>query len=274
MAWDSNDNKLVISWDDDVTTLDLDTGEETEIPNMPSVAALYVRAPEGEATLPGADDAISVTLSASSLPIVKGNTDQLSAEASPWNLADKSVSWSSSNEAVAMVDAYGVVTGIDTGTAVITAASNATPSVTASCTVEVIEIRKALKAVIWNTNSEPWWSTFNAGDLPNYTERIQSPVYLNAATVGPDGNIYGATSGNDAVVYKLDPNTWAVTENLGLFAGGGAAVPDMVYSQNHDCLYFTSGKWFIDIDGMGWNMATRIPSAGNFIAMASIGFDV
>ena len=78
----------------------------------------------------------SVALSAASLTIDEGGTASLTATVSPANAADRSVSWSSSNTAVATVDAGGKVKGLHDGTAVITVRTN-DGGLTATCTVTV-----------------------------------------------------------------------------------------------------------------------------------------
>ena len=61
-----------------------------------------------------------VSLNKSSTSIEEGGTETLTETVSPNNATDKSVSWSSSNTAVATVDANGVVTAVSAGTATIT----------------------------------------------------------------------------------------------------------------------------------------------------------
>ncbi len=68
------------------------------------------------------------------LTIKEGETQKISPYFYPENATDKTVKWSSSNSAVAMVDSNGVVTGKSMGEAVITAVCN---GLTATCDVEV-----------------------------------------------------------------------------------------------------------------------------------------
>ena len=83
---------------------------------------------------PSADPAVYISQSVISL--TEGQTVQLSAVASD----SASVSWVSSNEAIATVSAEGLVTGKSEGEAVITAA---TSSALASCTVKVAKKAQA-----------------------------------------------------------------------------------------------------------------------------------
>lgn len=64
----------------------------------------------------------SVTLSATEAELIVGNTMQLTATVAPENVTDKTITWSTSDEAVATVAADGTVTAVAPGQAVITAA--------------------------------------------------------------------------------------------------------------------------------------------------------
>lgn len=76
----------------------------------------------------------SIVLDQTELTLEVGKTVALVATVGPENATDKSVSWSSSNPAVASVDASGVVTAIKSGEAVITAQAG---EKTAECKVTV-----------------------------------------------------------------------------------------------------------------------------------------
>lgn len=77
-----------------------------------------------------------VSLNKSSISIYNKATQTLTATVSPSNATNKSVSWKSSNTAVATVSSSGVVTGVKPGTATITV-TTADGSKTAKCTVTV-----------------------------------------------------------------------------------------------------------------------------------------
>ena len=83
----------------------------------------------------GSTEASSVTLSKTALTLEAGKTGKLSATVLPTTATDKSVTWSSNNEAVATVNANGTVTAHKAGTADITARTANGKS--ASCTVTV-----------------------------------------------------------------------------------------------------------------------------------------
>jgi O-glycosyl hydrolase len=61
-----------------------------------------------------------VVVNPTSVNVVSGNTVRISATVSPSNATNKGLTWSSSNTAIANVDSSGLVTGIATGSAIIT----------------------------------------------------------------------------------------------------------------------------------------------------------
>ena len=81
----------------------------------------------------------SVSMSKTAATLAVGGTDTLTATVLPLNSTDKSVTWSSSAPGVAAVTSSGLVTGVSTGTATITAAT-ADGGYTASCIVTVTDM--------------------------------------------------------------------------------------------------------------------------------------
>jgi len=79
---------------------------------------------------------VSVSLSKATDTLMVGGTDTLTAQVLPADSTDKSVTWSSSAPGVATVSQSGLVTGVSTGTATITAAT-ADGNLKASCAVTV-----------------------------------------------------------------------------------------------------------------------------------------
>ena len=80
----------------------------------------------------------SVTLDKTSCELMPNETAQLVATVNPGYVANKAVTWSSSADDVATVDANGLVTAKSAGTATITATSVADNTKTATCTVNVM----------------------------------------------------------------------------------------------------------------------------------------
>ncbi|MCF0218624.1 MAG: Ig-like domain-containing protein [Muribaculaceae bacterium] len=82
----------------------------------------------------------SITLNKTSLQLYLGKSETLIATVKPDNTTDKTVSWASSDEAIATVDSNGKVTAVKAGTATITATCG---SVSATCLVTTVAPIKA-----------------------------------------------------------------------------------------------------------------------------------
>ena len=81
--------------------------------------------------------ATSITLNQTSAHMIEGETVQLTATVLPEDATDKSVTWTSSDVAVATVDQNGLVTAVGAGVATIIATTVDVSNLTASCTVTV-----------------------------------------------------------------------------------------------------------------------------------------
>ena len=77
----------------------------------------------------------TITLNKSSLSLKETQTAQLTATISPANATDQTLTWTSSNNSVAVVDKTGKVTALKAGTATITAKSSNNKTATCSVTV-------------------------------------------------------------------------------------------------------------------------------------------
>ena len=79
-----------------------------------------------------------ISLSHSSLSLSLGGSQALTATVLPSDATDKSVTWSSSNTAVATVTASGLVTAVADGSCTITCTAQDGSGVTATCLVTVV----------------------------------------------------------------------------------------------------------------------------------------
>ena len=89
-------------------------------------------------TTTGEELATSIVLDKTEVSLEVAETTMLTATVLPETATNKSVTWTSSNEAVATVDANGVVTAIALGEAVIAATTTDGSDLSASCQVTVI----------------------------------------------------------------------------------------------------------------------------------------
>ena len=83
---------------------------------------------------PSTVEVTDVVITPTSMELTVGDTQQISAGVYPPNATDPSISWSSSNDAVASVNSEGLVTAVKAGNASISAKAG---DITATCTVTV-----------------------------------------------------------------------------------------------------------------------------------------
>ncbi len=104
-----------------------------------------------------------VSLDKRSVTLIEGEELILTATVSPENASDKSVTWSSSDSAIASVDNSGKVTAKKTGNATIKATANDGSGVFASCAVRVKEPYTAVAGEAVDLGLSVKWSSTNLG---------------------------------------------------------------------------------------------------------------
>lgn len=156
-----------------------------------------------------------VSVSPNSATVGLGATQQLSATITPANATNQSVTWTSSNTAVANVNASGVVTGVATGTSTITAkTADGNKTATAAITVSAI----AVTGVSVSPNSASLFAgatqQLSATISPaNASNKTVSWVSNNngVATVNASGLVTAVAAGNaNITVSSQDGNKSAV----------------------------------------------------------------
>ena len=132
-------------------------------------------------------------------------TVELSATVKPIVLPDKTVTWSSSDESVATVDQNGVVTAVSEGSAVITAASNQTPDVVGTCTVNVVAEAPIDYTVYAQVSYGKDDMRFEAIDLNDMSTEKIADAYSTFISGGLSGHyIWGTDTDIDVVRYDID----------------------------------------------------------------------
>lgn len=157
-----------------------------------------------------------VVLDVTSVVLMKNNSIAINASVSPANVIDESVTWASSDEAVAVVDANGIVTAVGVGECTVTATSVADPEKSATCSVEVIEIAQQLNGVVWDEEGQVWFSEFNTANLPNYTKLTTASAKLpiNNLVTDENGTVYATDIDTDNGVsnlYTVDTSTFELS---------------------------------------------------------------
>lgn len=152
--------------------------------------------------------AASLVLSNTELTINVGSASSVSCTVLPENATNKTVNWSSSNNAVATVNNVGVITGVSAGTCTIAASCG---NITANVTVTV---NKPVEQVILNktdvTIREDETFTFTCTIMPNDASEkkvIWASSDTSVAYVNSTGTITGISSGTCIITASVDGKT-------------------------------------------------------------------
>ena len=156
----------------------------------------------------------SVTLNKTELSLNKGQSETLTATVKPDNATDKSVTWSSSNTAVATVDSNGKVMAVAGGSTTITAKAGeqqATCAVTVSVPLESISLNKT-ELALNKGQSETLTATVKPDDATDKTVTWTSSN-TSVATVDSNGKVSAVGGGNATIAAKAGDKqaTCAVT---------------------------------------------------------------
>lgn len=145
----------------------------------------------------------SISLNKNKLTLTKGRSELLTATVYPDNATDKSVTWSSSNTAIAMVTENGLVTAMGAGTATITASAGgkqATCAVTVTVPVESVYLDCSSVVL-----EEGEYAMLTASVYPaDATDKTVtwSTSDASVATVGGNGRIYAQKEGIATITAK------------------------------------------------------------------------
>ena len=174
ISWSSSNN--------DIATVDTTGHVEAKKTGTVIITATSSNGKTAECTVTVEKKLIPITevsLSESAVGIIEGNTHKLTATVLPENTTDsKSVSWSSSNEAVATVSEDGTITAKSVGTAVITATSE--NGKTASCAITVSKKEIPIVDVALNRTS----ATITEGDILNLTATVLPENTTESKNIG------------------------------------------------------------------------------------------
>ena len=217
MAWDHMEDKLYFCYPNTLLRISTENAQPTLLGYfIYQCIGLYIAETVENSIFAPTNRVERVTLNTEETRIMLGNSLPLEASVWPWYASDRTVTWSSSDESVATVDARGNVTARGLGACVITAVSNLDPTKSASCTVSTFELEKKLNGLVWDDEGYVWMSEFTTDDLPNYTKLTDAPMELPfaSAAIGEDGTIYASTldiQNLKSELYTLDPVTFEPT---------------------------------------------------------------
>jgi len=196
--------------------------------------------------------ATGVSVSPSSLSIAVGQERKLTGAALPNTASDKSLTWESSDEGVATVDGYGLVTAVGAGTAEITASPEkwADAGIFSSCSVTVSEEVLAEEVAIFLAGEEAKTAEMDVGGAILLTAQALPQDATNKglvwrssdttiATVTSGGAVYGVGEGKATITASSMSGSasaslevevkYVAIEDIGIHFNGSAKGVDRVY---------------------------------------------
>ena len=186
-----------------------------------------------------------ISLNKSTTSLTEGESETLTATITPSNATgDKTVKWSSSNEAVAAVDSNGKVTAKKAGTAVITATSSNGKS--ASCTVTVKQKEIAITGIGLNKST----TSLTEGESETLTATIASSNATGDKTVkwsSSNEAVAAVDSNGKVTAKKAGTAVITATSSNGKTAGCTVTVKQKdtytgLRDVNGTLTYFTNGQ--------------------------------
>lgn len=202
---DATDNSLVWSTDNDaVATVD-NNGRVTANGNGKATITVTTKDQGKTATcaISVAQWVAGITLDESSITLNEGDSYALTVTVNPDNAADKTLTWASSDESIAKVNAEGKVTAVSKGSATIKASATDGSSKYASCSVTVnrlvgsIELDKT-SITIYNGKTETITATVTPSSASNTSVSWTSSNY-SVATVSSTGVVTGKNRGTTTI---------------------------------------------------------------------------
>ena len=179
------------------------------------------------ANVPDFDQTVIPTpmLSVHNLTMGIGGTGVLDVNFDPWYASSKKLVWTSSNEAVAVVDENGVVTAVGDGSCTITVASAGDESKCDTCDVTVASLTLNMEGIISRTEggiNSVWGSklysynmllgqaSLELGTMISAPAQFQGYGLNMASAIEARGSIWTSEFGNAGMVYEIDKETGVV----------------------------------------------------------------
>ncbi|CAM4346963.1 Ig-like domain-containing protein [Zobellia nedashkovskayae] len=152
-------------------------------------------------------DIISITIEPASANISVDETRNLELVITPANASNQNVSWSSSNEAIATVDATGLVTGISQGSVTIIASANDSSQVVGTASITIGSEDVALTDI----TVMPSPVSLNTGSTQQLTIDFEPTNATNKNVTWSTSNPTKATVSNTGLVTTLEVGSVTIT---------------------------------------------------------------
>ena len=167
--------------------------------------------------------------------LIAGGSAKIDAVTTPWYAAGQDIVWTSSNPAVASVDADGVVTAISAGTAEITASLRAKPDATDSIGIIVTQYGSTVSGII-GRDGETVSNMFSLNlETGEYIKGTAIETALDAATDYSADKYIGFSGKKLISIDKATGEAVQIAQNSKKFNSG---VISMGYSASGDTLWF------------------------------------
>ena len=196
-----------------------------------------------------AEEIAGVQLEETGLTLIPGEERLLRAAVQPWSVTDRSLTWTSSNPAVASVDADGNITAHRNGEASITATAVADPSKATSCTVTVENPQVLLQGVVQTPSGESRLFTWDMRNGDSWTAGGALDMAVSDAAMEPNSkNMYAVDAKrnehNEFLTHQVDPVTGKVLAT----ANCGVSYPmwSMAFSDLHSTAENPQMVWLYD----------------------------
>lgn len=167
-----------------------------------------------------------ITLSQTSGSILVGDTRQLTATVLPDNATNKSVIWSSSNTSVATVSSSGLVTGVRTGTAIITAKTqdgNYSARYSLTVTDVSVSVTGITVSPVQKTLDPNETLQLNATVIPSdaTNQKVKwSTSNSSVATVSSNGAVVAKAPGTAVITVKSEDGNFTATCTVTVTSSG------------------------------------------------------
>ncbi len=172
----------------------------------------------------------AVKLNRETVNIIEGTSAQLTTNVMPWTAVDRTVTWTSADESVAVVDSKGIVTGVSEGTTVITATSNLDPTKYAECVVNVEILDVTIHGTVMDEAGSSMFYSWNMATDETWTPGAALSQSVTSATYSTLLNMFYMMDAGEYEwsMHKVDGegNTLESAENT-----NNIPLWDMAYSQ-------------------------------------------
>ncbi|MBE6945397.1 MAG: hypothetical protein E7459_04840 [Ruminococcaceae bacterium] len=272
-----SDGKLYWANGGDLLEVSLDDASWRVVGKLSSTTSCLVNTLSTGGSFDDNTRATGIALSHGNMDIFIGNSAKLEATVRPWYVIDRSVSWTSSDESVATVDANGNVTAVGVGSAVITATSNLTPEIFATCTVTVNTLDLKLTAVVNRDDV----GMLISNDMTT-GERTQTEVKgLSGVVAATYDSVNGALWAADeaGTIHHIDEATGTILQSIS--SASGLVPSDMEHSQLFGGYFSIYGSWLLiptpyeeNSPGSGFNFTELLAQntgATSLVSITSMG---